>query len=158
MLQKYLQRILERLVRRSSQMFHDHDHLYLNGYVGEFPDLTIYVDVRRVFVESSVIGGGGRHKIPDWIETLSIERSHVSELPLLPDGLRRLYISHTDIKKLPDRLPPKLRELILADNPGIRELPATLPPNLENLSVVECSVREIPPLPKSVNILRIRGT
>ena len=139
-------------------MFHDSDHLYLNGYVGEFPDLTIYVDVRRVFVESSVLlGGGGGHKIPDWIETLSIERSHVSELPLLPDELRRLYIEHTDIKKLPDRLPSKLMELILADNPGIRELPAILPPNLENLSCVKCSIRDIPPLPKYVNILRIMG-
>jgi len=136
-------------------MFHDSDHLYLNGYVGEFPDLTLFADVRRIFVESSVLYRG--HKIPDWIETVSIERSHISELPALPDGLRRLYISHTDIKKLPDRLPPKLRELILADNPGIRELPATLPPNLENLSCVKCSIRDIPPLPKSVNILRIMG-
>ena len=141
----------------SSQMFQDTDHLYLNGYVGEFPDLERFADVRRIFIESSVLRGGGGHKIPDWIETVSIERSHLAELPALPDGLRRLYISHTDIKKLPDKLPTKLRELILADNPGIRDLPATLPPNLENLSVVKCSVREIPPLPSTIYILRFRG-
>lgn len=135
-------------------MFHDSDHLYLTGYVGEFPDLTRFADVRRVFVESSVLYRG--HKIPDWIETLSIENSHISVLPLLPDGLRRLYISHTDIKKLPDQLPHRLRELILADNLGIRELPATLPPDLDNLSIVRCSISEIPPVPNSLYILRWR--
>jgi len=136
-------------------MFHDSDHLYLNGYVGKFPDLTRFPNVRRVFVESSVLYPG--HKIPDWIETVSIERSHISELPALPDRLRRLYISHTDIKKLPDQLPPKLMELILADNPGIKELPATLPPNLENLSVIKCSILDIQPLPDSIFILRCWG-
>jgi hypothetical protein len=139
-------------IATSHAMFHDRDHLYINGYVGEFPDLTRFVDVRRVFVESSVLYQG--HKIPHWIKTVSIERSHISELPALPDGLTRLYIAHTDIKKLPDRLPPKLKELILADNPGIRELPAVIPPELENLSVVKCSVREIPPLPDSIFIFR----
>ena len=129
---------------------HDSDILHLFHVTGQFPDLSKYIDARFLIIESCVFSPTQHPaKIPDWIRRVSIERTKTGgELPELPDELTRLHISYTDINKLPDNLPTKLEALILESNPGIRELPQ-LPPNLENLSIVRCSIREIPPVPFS---------
>jgi hypothetical protein len=131
--------------------------------VGEFPDLSSYKNARRLYIANCVFPFEETthplsqiHTIPDWVVSISIERSVIFKLPSLPLNLTRLVVSYTTLYKLPN-LPAGLAELIMDHNPNIQYLPRILPPGLEQLAVINCGVIEIPELPANLCILRWWG-
>ena len=136
-----------------------YDFLYINNFVGEFPDLSPYKNARHIYIANCVFSSVSHKnpRIPDWFVSLAIERSVIFELPILPLNLKRLVVSHTTLYKLPNILPPGLSELILDHNPNITCLPYILPPELAQLDCINCGVVETPELPVNLYILRWRG-
>ena len=69
--------------------------------------------------------------------TLEIRGIPITELPPLPENLRKLDINGTNLEYLPATLPPDLEYLRVARSP-IKELPNNLPNTISTLLCINC--------------------
>lgn len=139
-----------RRIRSQNKSSNSGDLLYIENCAGDFPDLSEFVNARRIFITNCIISSSS-FPIPNWVESLSIEYTFIKELPNLSANLTRLYISRTNIERLTP-LPSTLIDLILEHNPRLGKLP-TLPNTLSKLICVNSAIRELPVIPESVFII-----
>ena len=125
--------------------------VHIHSIVGELPP-----NLERLWIPN------GKFKklpeLPNTLKILSCSSTNVEALPYdLPPLLEELHIENTNIKHLPYELPETLRDL-LCDNTLIKYLPRTLPPHLEILSISNTKIEELPSLPDSLEILYMSNT
>jgi Leucine-rich repeat (LRR) protein len=97
------------------------------------------------------------HSLPDLrpytkLRTLWVIGKQFTTLPPLPDGLRDLTLYDTSVTSLPERLPPRLKELDCDLSP-ISVMPP-LPCTLEVLNCRQTLLTRLPELPPSLHILK----
>jgi hypothetical protein len=92
--------------------------------------------------------GGSLPALPPGLQTLICGYNSLSNLPALPATLAYLDCGDNPIHTLP-ALPVGLQYLYSGGNP-VYQLPAVLPPGLLELSIINDSVSQVPPLPATL--------
>ncbi|WP_407175506.1 NEL-type E3 ubiquitin ligase domain-containing protein [Bradyrhizobium sp. STM 3562] len=87
------------------------------------------------------------------LRRLNVNNNHLTSLPDLPDGLRRLYAISNGLTSLPAELPPTLRRLTV-DNNQLTSLPP-LPPTLRELDASGNQLTSLPDLPTGLQRLNV---
>jgi Leucine-rich repeat (LRR) protein len=87
---------------------------------------------------------------------LNIVGLHLTSLPMLPEGLKSLYCSNTDLVCLPSVLPSSLLFLDCSFT-YINELPE-LPPGLKQLSCEYCPLVKLGPISEGLLLLDVSYT
>ncbi len=85
----------------------------------------------------------------DSLKVLICNRTAITSLPVLHNGLLKLYCYNSPYLTSLPPLPSTLKGLYCSYSP-IRTLPATLPPNLRSLVCDSTLINHLPPLPSSL--------
>lgn len=115
------------------------------------PPKLVSLNVNQVPLERIICA------LPETLVTLNLVDTPIAELPVLPAGLKHLFLGATKVRVLP-RLPPTLHYLSIQNNHCIQELPEHLPQTLHTLDIKKTKISRIPPLPLNLQRLNAEGT
>ncbi len=95
------------------------------------------------------------NRLPPNLETLEISNCNLTELPTLPNSLKKLDAHSNQLRILPDTLPALLSSLLVSRN-RFTALPENLPGSLRCISAEDNQLSQLPDLahlPQNCNIL-----